>query len=266
MTRSASIVLFAGLACVVVLLSLNACGNPKSTTYQGWIEADFVFVGPDEPGRVETLIVREGEAVAAGAPLFALEADLQRAEVAAAEANLVNARQAFERAYELLRAKVGSQKAFDDAQAALREAEARVNSAQTRLARRRVSSPATGLIHQVYYRPGEMVPAGRPVVALLPPGNVKVRFYVPEAVLPKIAVGESVTVRCDGCVDDIGARIDLIARMAEFTPPVIYSLEERSKLVFLVEARPTRPDLVRVGQPVTVALAPAAVAAKEPAQ
>jgi HlyD family secretion protein len=266
MTRGAPIVPFAGLACVAVLLALSACGNTKNTTYQGWIEADFVFVGPDEPGRVETLTVREGDAVAAGAPLFALEADLQHAEVAAAEANLVNARQAFERANELLRAKVGSQKTFDDAQAALREAEARVNSAQTRLARRRVSSPATGLIHQVYYRPGEMVPADRPVVALLPPGNVKVRFYVPEAVLPKIAVGESVTVRCDGCVDDIGARIDLIARMAEFTPPVIYSLEERSKLVFLVEARPTRPDLVRVGQPVTVALAPAAVAAKEPAR
>jgi HlyD family secretion protein len=264
MTRGAPIVSFAGLACVAVLLALSACGNTKNTTYQGWIEADFVFVGPDEPGRVETLTVREGDAVAAGAPLFALEADLQRAEVAAAEANLVNARQAFERANELLRAKVGSQKAFDDAQAALREAEARVNSAQTRLARRRVSSPATGLIHQVYYRPGEMVPAGRPVVALLPPGNVKVRFYVPEAVLPKIAVGESVAVRCDGCVDDIAARIDLIARTAEFTPPVIYSLEERSKLVFLVEARPTRPDLVRVGQPVTIALAPAAVAAKEP--
>jgi HlyD family secretion protein len=266
MTRSASFVLLAGLVCTVVLLSLNACNKPKNATYQGWIEADLVFVGPDEPGRVETLSVREGDAVAADAPLFTVDADLQRAELAAAEASLVNARQAFERAHELLRTKTGSQKAFDDAQAALREAEARVNSAQTRLARRRVLSPAAGSIQQVYYRPGEMVPAGRPVIALLPPGNVKVRFYVPEAVLPKVAVGGNVTVHCDGCPDDIPARIDFIARTAEFTPPVIYSLEERSKLVFLIEARPTRPDLVRVGQPVTVALAPAAVAAKEPAQ
>jgi HlyD family secretion protein len=248
------------------LLALSACSNTRSASYQGWIEADFVFVGPDEPGRIETLSVREGDAVEAGAPLFTIDSDLQRAEASAAEANLINAKQAFERAQELLRTKTGSQKAFDDAQAALREAESRLNSALTRLGRRRVSSPATGSVHQIYFRPGEMVPAGRPVIALLPPGNVKVRFYVSEAALQKITVGENVTVRCDGCPDEITARIDFIARTAEFTPPVIYSLEERSKLVFLVEARPMRPELVRVGQPVTIALAPAAVAAKEPAQ
>ena len=266
MIHAARTVLYAGAAGLAVLLALGACSNPKGASYQGWIEADLVFVGPDESGRLETLNVREGDQVSAGAPLFTLDADLQRAEAAAAEASLVNAKQAFERAYELFRTKAGSQKAFDDAQAALREAEARVISAQTRLDRRRVSSPGAGFVHQVYYRPGEQVPVGRPVVALLPPGNVKVRFYVPEAVLPKIAVGENITVRCDGCPDEIAARIDFIARTAEFTPPVIYSLEERSKLVFLVEARPARPDLVRVGQPVTVALAPAAIAAREPAR
>jgi HlyD family secretion protein len=262
MTRSIPMMLIGTIACMTVLLS--ACSDSTSTSYQGWIEADFVFVGPDESGRIETLAVREGDLVAAGAPLFTLDSDLQRAEAGAAEATLINARQAFERAHELLKSKTGSQKAFDDAQAALREAEARVNSTQTRLARRRVASPAAGSIHQIYYRPGEMVPAGRPVIALLPPGNVKVRFYIPEAVLPKIATGETVTVHCDGCPDDITARIDFIARAAEFTPPVIYSLDERSKLVFLVEARPTRPDLVRVGQPVTVALAPAAIATRQP--
>jgi HlyD family secretion protein len=266
MTCGLAKVAVAGLACALALLALSACGNPKGASYQGWIEADLVFVGPDETGRVETLAVREGDPVAAGAPLFTVDADLQRADAAAAEASLINAKQAFERAHELLRTKTGSQKALDDAQAALREAEARVNSAQTRLARRRVSSPAPGFIHQVYYRPGELVPAGRPVIALLPPGNVKVRFYVPEAVLPKIALGETITVHCDGCPDEISARIEFIARTAEFTPPVIYSLEERSKLVFLVEARPAQPDLVRVGQPVTVALAPATVAAREPAR
>jgi HlyD family secretion protein len=266
MTRGARTILFASATCLAALLVLGACSNTKSASYQGWIEADFVFVGPDEAGRVEMLTVREGDQVEAGALLFTVDADLQRADATAAEVRLLNARQAFERAYELLKTKTGTQKAFDDAEAVLREAAAKLNSAETRLARRRVSSPATGSIHQVYYRPGEVVPAGRPVIALLPPGNVKVRFYVPEAVLPTIAVGENVTVRCDGCADDLTARIDFIARTAEFTPPVIYSLEERSKLVFLVEARPTRPDLVRVGQPVTVALAPAAVAAKETAR
>jgi HlyD family secretion protein len=96
------------------------------------------------------------------------------------------------------------------------------------------------------------VPAGRPVVALLPPANIKLRFFVPEAALPGFAFGDRLRVRCDGCPDDVVARVSFIARTAEFTPPVIYSLEERSKLVFLLEARPERPEALRVGQPVSV--------------
>jgi HlyD family secretion protein len=99
-----------------------------------------------------------------------------------------------------------------------------------------------------------MVPADRPVVSLLPPGNLKVRFFVPEPVLPKIAYGDMVRVGCDGCELDLKARISFIARKSEFTPPVIYSLEERSKLVFLVEALPEKPAAFRVGQPLDVRL------------
>ena len=100
-----------------------------------------------------------------------------------------------------------------------------------------------------------MVAASRPILALLPPGNIKVRFFVPEAELPRFAYGDSVTVRCDGCADDIVARVSFIAKSAEFTPPVIYSLQERSKLVFLIEALPIEPAKLRVGQPVDVVLA-----------
>jgi HlyD family secretion protein len=81
-----------------------------------------------------------------------------------------------------------------------------------------------------------------------------VRFFVNEATLPKLKIGEPVTVGCDGCAPGIVAKISFIARTSEFTPPVIYSLEERSKLVFLIEARPDRPELLRVGQPVSVSL------------
>ena len=146
--------------------------------FQGWIEAYFIFVSPDEAGRVETLAVREGDAVTEGALLFALDADLQRAAVAEAEAAVANAKITFERAQELLKKAVGSQKAFDDAESARRTAEARLNSARTRLERRRVASPAAGTIQEVYFRVGERVPAGRPIVSLLPPGNVRVRFFV----------------------------------------------------------------------------------------
>ncbi len=235
-------------------LWLAGCSNSSNNGYQGWVEAELIFVGPDEVGRVETLAVREGDAVTQGAPVFTVDSELQQADLAMQQATLTNARLAYDRAQILLKTAAGTQRAVDDAEAALRTAEARVNSSQTRLARRKVASPVTGSVQQVYFRPGEMVPAGRPVIAMLPPGNIKVRFFVPEAVLPKIALGEDVKIRCDGCKSDIAARITFISRSSEFTPPVIYSLDERSKLVYLVEARTPTPENLRVGQPVSVFL------------
>jgi HlyD family secretion protein len=125
---------------------------------------------------------------------------------------------------------------------------------QTRLSRRNVFSAVGGTVQQIYFRPGEMVPAGRPVLSLLPPGNIKVRFYVPEAVLPTVAYGDEINVTCDGCASGLTARVSFIAKQSEFTPPVIYSLEERAKLVFLIEALPEKPSEFRVGQPVDVTL------------
>jgi HlyD family secretion protein len=98
------------------------------------------------------------------------------------------------------------------------------------------------------------VPAGKPIVSILPPGNLKVRFFVNEATLPALKLGEPITVSCDGCGTGIAARITFIARTSEYTPPVIYSVEERSKLVFLIEARTDMPERLRVGQPVSVVL------------
>jgi HlyD family secretion protein len=186
--------------------------------------------------------------------LFTLDSDLQLADVAVQEAAVENAQAAHSRARQLVRTQAGTQRALDDAEAALRTTQARLNSAQTRLARRKVSSPVTGSVQQVYYRAGEWVPAGKPIIAVLPPGNLKVRFFVNEAMLPKLSIGDTVTVSCDGCAPGITAKISFIARTSEFTPPVIYSMEERSKLVFLVEARPERPERLRVGQPVSVML------------
>jgi HlyD family secretion protein len=228
--------------------------SPAQLQFQGWVEAQLIFVSADEAGRVETLSVREGDRIEAGAPLFRLDDDLQRAAVAENEAAVVNARQTYDRAKELLKRSVGSQKAFDDAESVLRTAEARLNSAKTRLERRRVSSPVTGTTQEIYFRQGEMVQAGRPIVSLLPPGNVRVRFFVPQAVLPTISIGDRVVVSCDGCAASLVARVNFLSAQAEFTPPVIYSQEERARLVFRVEATPERPEDLRVGQPVSVAL------------
>jgi len=309
------------MAAVSLALLLAGCNGTGEPRYQGWVEAELLFVGPDEAGRLETLNVREGDALAVGAPVFAVDSELQAADAHAASAAVAEARarlsrlqnaqqrkeevavlQAQERraesalalsTAELERQKTLAEKGFaakaqldtatanfnrdraaleevrrqidvarlasrDEDIAAAREslaaAEARKAAAETRRARRHVASPAAGTVQQVYYRPGEMVLAGRPVIALLPPGNIKVRFFVPEAVLRTIAVGREVRVHCDGCGNSIAARISFIARTAEFTPPVIYSLEERSKLVFLVEARTQESERLRVGQPVSVAL------------
>jgi HlyD family secretion protein len=242
------------LALIAALAPALAGCAEKDPTYQGWVEANLIFVAPDEAGRIETLAVREGDKVETGAPLFTLDRDLFEADLNMNMATLANAKQAFERAQALVRTGAGTQKDFDLAQAALREAEARVNTSQTRLARRSIKSPVTGTVQQVYFRPGEVVTASRPIVALLPPGNMKVRFFVPQSVLPRIAYGDAVTVRCDGCSGDLTAKVSFISKTAEFTPPVIYSLEERAKLVFLVEALPTEPANLRVGQPVDVLL------------
>jgi HlyD family secretion protein len=236
-------------------LALAACSKPPSNdTYQGWIEANLIFVAPDETGRVQTLSVREGDTVKAGDPLFTVDNDLQLADLAQVKASVKNAQQTFDRASMLVRTGAGTPKDFDAAEMVLRDAQARLNSAQTRLSRRNVFSVVGGTVQQIYFRPGEMVPAGRPVLSLLPPGNIKVRFYVPETALSAIAYGDEIKVGCDGCENGLTARVSFIAKQSEFTPPVIYSLEERAKLVYLIEALPEKPSAFRVGQPVDVTL------------
>ena len=314
---------FASIVCCLAL-ALSGCGEGERS-YQGWVEADLLFIAPDEAGRVEALSVREGDTVAKDAPLFAVDDQIQRADFDAAVASVAEARARLLRlenaqqrkeevavllaqetradaALTLSNAELDRQKALavkgvaaqaqlDTAnananrdRAALEEirrqivvarlpsrpediaaakqtldaAQARQTAAEVRLQRRAVTSPAAGSIQKVYARVGETIAAGRPVLSLLPPVNVKLRFFVPQAVLPTIAQGGRVRVRCDGCGDAQGATIRFISRTAEYTPPVIYSREERDKLVFLVEAYPDAPERLRVGQPIDVTLEPKA--------
>jgi len=249
------------LAAIALCAVVAACTEQTGSGYQGWVEADLIFVSPDEAGRVVRLSVREGDTITAAAPLYGLDDDLQKADLNQSSASLANAQQTFDRAQALSRTGSGTQANLDSAVSTLRIAEARVNTSQTRLARRSGAAPVSGTVHQIYFREGEMVPQQRPVLSILPPGNMKVRFFVPETALARLAVGQDVRVACDGCASDLTAKIYYIATTAEYTPPVIYSQEERHKLVYLVQARPNKPDLLRVGQPVSVA----PLAATEPA-
>lgn len=140
--------------------------------------------------------------------------------------------------------------------AQIEAAQAAVAQAQWKLDQTRVSAPARELVYDTLYRVGEWVQAGNPVVQLLPPQNVKVRFFVPETIVGALAPGRALAIHCDGCAADVPAKITYIANKAEYTPPVIYSNENRAKLVFMVEAHPSAADAARLhpGQPVAVTL------------
>ncbi len=142
-------------------------------------------------------------------------------------------------------------------------ASARGSAADLALARWREeqkqrSAPVDAQVFDVLYRPGEWVNAGAPVVALLPPASLKVRFFVPEPMLPQAVVGRDVTLACDGCPAGLTARIRWVSPQAEFTPPVIYSNVSRSKLVFMAEAQPKDAAALKPGQPLDVHFAGAA--------
>jgi len=242
------------LAAIALLSLLAGCNPPRDPGYQGWVEADMIFVSPDESGRVTKLNVREGDEVKSGNRLYSIDDDLQQANLNQNKATLANAQQSYDRASSLSRTGSGTQATLDSAVSALRVAEAQVATSETRLSRRIGYAPISGTVQQIYFREGETVPAQRPVLSIMPPGNMKLRFYVSEVDLPKLAIGEEVRVTCDNCSADLTARIYFLSTAAEYTPPVIYSLDERNKLVYLVQARPSRPDALRVGQPISVSL------------
>lgn len=143
---------------------------------------------------------------------------------------------------------------IDAARAQAKAAKEALAQADWRLRQKSVEASVDGLVSDTLFVTGEWVPAGAPVVSILPPANVKVRFFVPESVLGSLRVGQKVAIACDGCGERIVAPVTFVAPQAEYTPPVIYSKDSRAKLVFLVEARPAPQDAVRLhpGQPVDV--------------
>lgn len=287
-------------------------------SWNGYVEADYVYVAAPVSGVIERLAVREGALVAAGDPLFGLEHDRQQALLRAAEARVAAAAAAVEnlatgsREAELeviraglaraeaelelaetvlarsaqltaegtataarldqdraaqrgaaaqlrqlqaqlavaqLPARPGAQR---QAAAELRAAEAEADRVRADLAERRVTAPAAGRVERLYFAAGEMAAAGTPVLALLPPRALLVRFFVAEAERPQLALGDRVAIACDGCPPGLTATIDHVAAEPQFTPPVIYSREERHRLSFLAEAVLDDDVELPPGQPVTV--------------
>ncbi len=176
-----------------------------------------------------------------------VQLDASRAAMQSAEASLQQAL-ASEASGEL----AGREDQIAAADAAVAAAQAALDAQRRRGNEIAPLAPAGALVEQTYFNPGEWVPANSPVVRLLEPGRVKIRFYAPEDAIAALKPGTRVTVSCDGC-GSFSATVRYVSPQAEFTPPVIYSERARSKLVFLVEATPdTGLARLRPGLPVEV--------------
>ncbi len=141
------------------------------------------------------------------------------------------------------------------ARAQMEAAAASLAEAEIRLGDRLVAARVGGRVERLVRRAGDLAPAGGAVATLLPPEGIHVRIYVPEADLAGLRVGTKLAVACDGCAQALAAEVTFVAGEAEFTPPVIYAVESRRKLVYLVKARPSAVGL-KPGQPIEARLMP----------
>jgi HlyD family secretion protein len=264
---------------LLLALLLGACEQKTDTAWLGYGEGDYAFVSAPQAGWLTNLAVERGRIVHKGELLFTLDSPAQQASHDQAEANLEQAKASLAqeeanqkytqdelaRQNRLMLANAGTQQALDQAQNNARQSMARIaqlraqigqmeaslSGAAYNLSQRRVVALTEGPVEDIYYRPGEYVPTSTPVVSILPPANIYVRFFVPETQLAHVHLGQKVRVSCDGC-QPMEATVTFIASQEEYTPPVIFSVGNREKLVFKVEARAPGGVPIHPGQPVDV--------------
>lgn len=260
-------------------LLLTGCGNDEKHAWLGYAEGDNVFIAAPQAGWIATLKVERGDVVKPGDLLFTLDdtrelaardqalAMLAQMEnlIVQQKANLEYAAKELARQQGLARARAGvpatldlaqsnykqAQALYAQTQSQIAQAQAALQGAQYNFTQRSVISHVRGSVQNIYFRTGEYVPPSTPVFSVLPPKNIYVRFFVPETEFSRVHVGQRVRVTCDGC-KPITATITFIAQQEEFTPPVIFSIGNREKLVFKLEARVVGGMPLNPGQPVEV--------------
>lgn len=264
---------------LAAFILLAACSEHKDHGWLGYAEGDNAFISAPQPGWVAHLKVERGDSIAPGQLLFTLDDTREaaareqaaaaipqiKAQLAQAKANLDYADTTLARQQGLARAHAGVPSALDQAQSSYKQAaasmaqlQAQQDQAQAALAgasytlsQRDIVSHIAGPVQDIYFREGEYVSASTPVLSVLPPKNIYVRFFVPETEFAKVHIGEGVRITCDGC-KPLTATITFIAQQEEFTPPVIFSIGNREKLVFKLEARAPAGLPLHPGQPVEV--------------
>jgi HlyD family secretion protein len=309
-----------GASFAAATMVMASCSRPHETRWQGYLEAEFVYVSSPLAGRLEQLRVAKGSRIDVGTTLFALESDAERAaqtqagdqlraararledlkkgsrpsELAALEARVEQSRSAaelakneFVRLDALHKTQVVSDSDYDRARLTYDQAVRVLDELTAQLATARLggrpdaiaaaeadasaalaakqradwnvdqktqSAPRAALVYDTLYRAGEFVPAGNAVVALLAPEFLKVRFFVPEAEFAALKPGDSVQVTITSRPVPLTAQVSYLSPQPEYTPPVLYNRENRSKLVFMVEATFQLADArdLHPGQPVDV--------------
>jgi len=265
---------------LILLLLLCACGNEKPPAWLGYGEGDNSFIGAPQPGWLAHLGVRRGQIVKRGQFLFSLDdvhetaardqaaANLAQAKASLAQeqANLVYTQTELKRQAGVAKVNAGVPSTFDQTLASFRESQAHITQlegqivqmqaaladAEYQLSQRRIVAQVDGQVQDIYFFQGEYVPATTPVVSVLPPANIFVRFFVPETEFAHVKLGQTVAITCDGCAPNMTAKITFIAQQEEFTPPVIFSVGNKEKLVFKLEARAPGGLKLNPGEPVEV--------------
>jgi HlyD family secretion protein len=310
----------AAVLSLCALATIAACTKGDPSSFQGYVEGEFVHVASGGAGRLQHLRVQRGQTVEAATALFDLDSEQETAavrqaddalsasqaqladlgsgkrgsEIAVIEAQLAQASAAEQQSASQLardtaqldaggipRMQLEASRAKHDVDAArVRElsgqlevarlggrpeqiraqssevaaASAALDQSKTRLDEKHVVAATGGVIVDTLFREGEWVPAGSPVVRMLPPANLKVRFFVPQPAVSQFPVGRAVTIQCPGCEKPIAGTVTYTSTEPEYTPPIIYSNDTRAKLVFMIEARPEAAarSSLHPGQPVDV--------------
>lgn len=271
---------------IFFLLLLNSCSSHPQKEAQGYIEGRYTYVATSVSGVLKELLVARGNQVKRGQTLFVLEeqpeSDAYQAAIEnlhqsvsardAITANLAYAKITFERNKILVPKRAIEQAALDNARSnyeALRaqlaqsnaniaQAEADVAQAKWKKEQKIIYAPIDAIVFDTYYRLGEYTLANQAILSLLAPADIKAIFYISEKYLGSIQLGDKISVRCHGCTKNYSGQISFISPSAEYTPPVIYSNETSSKLIYRIEAEfaPNEAVHLHPGQPVIVTYMP----------
>jgi len=254
---------------IIFLIILCTACSKSNHSLPGYIEGEYTYIASGIAGTLFKLFVNRGQPIKKGDALYQLDPQPEQAVVEQARAKIqdLKAQVAFfkvqyERQYKLFpiatsKANLDQAKTdYESKTEQLAANEAQLIQTKWSLQQKTIYAPVTGLVYDKFYRIGEKVPENHPVLALLAPENIKVLFYIPEALLSQVKLGQDIEFSCDGCKGKKHAVISYISPEAEFTPPVIYNKDTRYKLVYLIRA--DMPENLAMtfhpGQPIDVYL------------